>query len=56
MPVYYATGSKWKALAWGTVAGFPLPVGGFIVSIIHVVLSQSSEAVSYGEGEGEGKG
>jgi len=31
MPIYFATGSKWKALVWGTLAGFPLPIGGLIV-------------------------
>eukprot|EP00983_Pelagomonas_calceolata_P020069 633099-Pelagomonas_calceolata.AAC.1 len=30
MPFYYATGSKYKALLFGTLAGFPLPLGGLI--------------------------
>lgn len=34
MPVYYASGSKLKALLWGTLAGFPLPIGGLIVSVV----------------------
>ena len=33
MPFYYSTGSKFKALLFGTLAGFPLPVGGLIVSV-----------------------
>lgn len=31
MPIYYATGSRWKGFIWGTLSGFPLPMGGFIV-------------------------
>eukprot|EP01059_Diplonema_ambulator_P034942 TRINITY_DN8081_c0_g1_i1.p1 TRINITY_DN8081_c0_g1~~TRINITY_DN8081_c0_g1_i1.p1 ORF type:complete len:337 (+),score=117.30 TRINITY_DN8081_c0_g1_i1:43-1053(+) len=30
MPVYYASGSKWKALGWATLSGLSEPVGGIL--------------------------
>jgi len=30
MPVYYATGSKWKAFLWATLAGWSEPLGALI--------------------------
>ncbi|PRW45062.1 zinc transporter [Chlorella sorokiniana] len=30
MPIYYATGSKWKGFMWGSLTGFAEPLGGLI--------------------------
>eukprot|EP00200_Dunaliella_tertiolecta_P013633 CAMPEP_0202393518 /NCGR_PEP_ID=MMETSP1127-20130417/92947_1 /ASSEMBLY_ACC=CAM_ASM_000462 /TAXON_ID=3047 /ORGANISM="Dunaliella tertiolecta, Strain CCMP1320" /LENGTH=403 /DNA_ID=CAMNT_0048996097 /DNA_START=51 /DNA_END=1262 /DNA_ORIENTATION=- len=43
MPYYYATGSRYKALLYGTLAGFPLPVGGLIA---YGIVSSDAEASS----------
>jgi zinc transporter ZupT len=30
MPVYYATGSKWKAFGWALLSGLTEPIGGIV--------------------------
>lgn len=30
LPLYYATGSKWKGLMWATISGAAEPLGGLI--------------------------
>lgn len=30
LPLYYATGSKWKGLMWATLSGAAEPLGGLI--------------------------
>ncbi|KAF5830165.1 ZIP zinc transporter-domain-containing protein [Dunaliella salina] len=47
MPFYYATGSKFKALLFGTLAGFPLPCGGLIAYGI-VVSSAGTSPLMFG--------
>lgn len=32
MPIYYATGSRWKAFMWATISGLSEPLGGLLVS------------------------
>lgn len=32
MPVYYATGSRWKAVLWSVVPALAEPLGGLLVS------------------------
>lgn len=36
MPVYYATGSKWKAFFWATMSGVAEPVGAILGYIVLV--------------------
>jgi zinc transporter, ZIP family len=34
MPIYYATGSKWKAFWWGTFSGISEPLGALICWLV----------------------
>merc|ERR1711935_403374 len=31
MPIYYATGNKWKAFGWSLLSGVTEPIGGILV-------------------------
>lgn len=44
MPVYYATGSRWKGVMWATVSGISEPVAGLFGWL---VLSSSLDPVVY---------
>ncbi len=44
MPVYYATGSKWKAFMWAFLSGVSEPIGKLCVLVrlntIHIICAQ----------------
>jgi ZIP family zinc transporter len=45
MPIYYATGSRWKGFFWGTLSGFSEPFGALIG---WVVIGHSFSGNTYG--------
>ena len=36
MPIYYATGSKWKGIFWATLSGISEPVGRCVCGVCYV--------------------
>jgi len=49
MPIYFATGSKWKALMWAFFSGIVEPIGGLIGwALIDAVFSDSVYGVLFG--------
>ena len=45
MPIYYATGSRWKAFFWGSFSGFSEPLGALVG---YLVLKTSFSGNTYG--------
>ena len=49
MPIYYATGSKWKGFLWATLSGISELVGALLgFAILQRVLSQTVYGVIFG--------
>ncbi|KAL7577034.1 hypothetical protein ACA910_006777 [Epithemia clementina (nom. ined.)] len=49
MPIYYATGSRWKAFFWGSFSGFSEPFGAFVgYLILHTSISGNTYGILFG--------
>eukprot|EP01062_Namystynia_karyoxenos_P053627 TRINITY_DN4352_c2_g1_i1.p2 TRINITY_DN4352_c2_g1~~TRINITY_DN4352_c2_g1_i1.p2 ORF type:complete len:428 (+),score=170.59 TRINITY_DN4352_c2_g1_i1:92-1285(+) len=49
MPVYYASGSKWKALLWCTLSGISEPIGGILGwAVLRSVFTDAVFGVAFG--------
>jgi len=49
MPIYFGTGSRWKALMWATISGIAEPMGGLIgYALINAVIHEAVYGVLFG--------
>ena len=44
MPIYYATGNKWKAFGWSLLSGVTEPIGGILGYLVLYGNGMSDEA------------